>query len=492
MTYEFLLRYWRASGSGRVRDGVALTLEKMARGGMYDQIGGGFHRYSVDAEWLVPHFEKMLYDNALLPPLYLHAYQATGEPLFRRVVEQTLDYVLREMTHPEGGFFSATDADSEGEEGKFFVWTPAGLEAVLGPEAARIAGAYWDVTEAGNFEGNSILNVPRDAATVAAGLGIGEAALLATLDAARPKLYEARSGRVAPGLDDKVLVAWNGLMMRALAECGAALDRPDWVEAARRNAGFLLDNLVENGRVLRAWRDGRASPLRGYLEDYASLADGLLALYEATFEQRWLDEATSIADRMLALFWAPGEDVFYDTGTDHEALVVRPRDIFDNAQPCGGSVAALLLLRLSVFTGNRDYERCAVASMRSVRDFMPRLPSGIANWLAALDFYLSTPQEVVLVGPRDAAMRALLDVVYRDYAPNRVLAGAESAADPAADSSARGPRCHRRPAGGVRLRELCVCAASDHARGARGAARPHAVTGRGPARIDTSYVTGVA
>ncbi len=437
LVHEFLLRYWRASSMDEPLRMAGHTLEKMARGGMYDHLGGGFHRYSTDRVWLTPHFEKMLYDNALLASLYLHGWLATGAPLYRHIVEGVLTYVLREMTAPDGGFYSAQDADSEGEEGKFFVWRPAEIDGILGAEAGRVVRAYYGVNEAGNFEGKSILHLPSTDEQVADGLGMTAEGLRAVIAEARPRLLAARNERVHPGLDDKVLVAWNGMMIKAFAECGAIFDNRAWIDAARRSAGFLLRELFDGDRLLRTWRrdadgTGRASKLRGYLEDYALLADGLLSLYEATFEPRWLAEATRLADGMIDLFWSPSEEVFYDTGRDHEALVVRPRDVFDNAMPCGGSAAAQALLRLAVFTWQADYARRASASLRSVAELMARAPGGFGHWLGALDFYLSTPQEVALIGPADdPATKALRSVVFGRYSPNRVVAGASERMEPA-------------------------------------------------------------
>ena len=431
MMYELLLRYWHATRDPQPLAMVELTLERMARGGIYDQLGGGFHRYSTDEFWLVPHFEKMLYDNALLAALYVHAWQATGKPAYRTVVEETLRYVEREMLDPSGGFYSAQDADSErpggeSEEGAFFVWTPVEIDEVLGPDLGRITRAYYAVTDAGNFEGKSILWRPRSDEEVAQELACSVEELRRAIDDARPKLLAARADRPRPGLDDKVLTSWNALMLKAFAEAGAALDVPHYVDVARRTAGFLLSALVRDGRLLRTWKDGRAK-LNGYLEDYAYLIDALLSLYEATFEERWLTEATSLAGRMVDLFWDEDHGVFYDTGRDHEQLLVRPRDVFDNATPSGGSAAALALLRLAVFTGDQAYEQHAVASMRSVRELMARAPSGFAHWLCALDFYLSTPKEVVIIGLRtDPATLALLRTAYGRYLPNRAIAGAEA------------------------------------------------------------------
>ena len=356
MALEFLLRYYQhgyPDASGRALDMVNLTLEKMAYGGIYDQVGGGFHRYSTDAFWLVPHFERMLYDNALLARLYLHAHLATGQALYRRIAQETLDYVLREMTDPRGGFYSAQDADSEGEEGKFFVWTPGEIRSALGEADAGIFGSYFGVTDAGNFTGKTILNVPQPPASFAEMHGLPLERLQAVIDRGRRTLREVRERRVHPPRDDKVLTSWNGLMLRSLAEAAVGLGRADYLRAAIDNANFLLETMRPKGRLLRTYRDGQAR-LLGYLEDHAFLADGLLALYEATFDSRWLGEAISLAGSMVGLFWDEGAGVFYDTGVDHETLLVRPRDVFDNAQPCGGSVASDLLLRLAVATATRD------------------------------------------------------------------------------------------------------------------------------------------
>jgi hypothetical protein len=422
MTYEFLLRYWKATGSNQARDIVMLTLEKMARGGMYDQVAGGFHRYSTDNVWLVPHFEKMLYDNAQLATLYLHGWQVTGEPLFKRVTEETLGYVLREMTGPEGGFYSATDADSEGEEGRFFVWLDSELDAALGPEPGRVAKAYWGVTRDGNFEGRNILHVPRGDDEVAGELGIPVKELARRMAEARAKLYEARNKRVPPGTDDKALTAWNALMLKALAECGAVMGRQDWVAAAKKNARFILGSLVKDGRLQRSWRNGAAKQ-NAFLEDYACLVDALMSLYEADFDTGWLREAKRLADEMVRLFWNERDGVFYDTPSDHESLIVRPRDIFDNATPCGGSAAAYALLRLTVFTGDELYSAKAMLSLRSAQEFMGAAPQGLANWLCALDYALSRRQEVVVIGPPDdTRTQALASAARKGYAPHRVLA----------------------------------------------------------------------
>jgi uncharacterized protein YyaL (SSP411 family) len=410
MNWEFLLRFWKRSGNQRARDLVETTLTRMARGGIYDQLGGGFHRYSVDAEWLVPHFEKMLYDNGQLASLYLHAWLAFGNPEYRRICEETLDYVLREMTDPAGGFYSAQDADSEGHEGKFFVWTADEIIDVLGREQAELVLAYWAVDRGSNFEGKNILWVP------------GEPAPGRIADARR-RLYDVRERRVHPARDDKVLASWNGLACRALAEVGRALDRADYVAAAVRNADFVLREMRAGGRLLRTWKDGQAK-LKAYLEDYAMVAAALVDVYEATFERRWLDEARGLADDLLRLFWDDEVSGFYDTGSDHERLIVRPRNLFDNAVPCGSSVAIETLLRLEVLTGESAYKTKALAALRSMGDLMSRYPSGFGRFLCAHDFNVGPVVEVALAGPSHEALRPLAAEVFGRFLPNRVVAGA--------------------------------------------------------------------
>ncbi|MBM4406541.1 MAG: thioredoxin domain-containing protein [Chloroflexi bacterium] len=423
MNLEFLLRSYKRDGNARLLQMAEFTLDKMARGGMYDQVGGGFHRYSTDAHWLVPHFEKMLYDNALLIRTYLHAYQITGADLFRRIAVETADYVLREMTDPAGGFYSAQDADSEGHEGRFFLWTPEEITTILGEADARIAMRVWDVTEEGNFEGKNILNVPTAVPDVAISLGITEADLMAVIQRCREKLYAARERRIHPGRDDKALTSWNGLMLQSLTEAAAVLERDDYLQAARKNGEFLLRELRREGRVLRTWKSGEAK-IPGFLEDYAMLASGLTALYEATFERRWLDEAANLCDGMVELFWSEAESVFYDTGRDAEALIMRPRDFYDNAMPSGGSAAAEALLKVAVLTGRQEFEEKAVRALRGMAGVLGNYPSAFGHWLCALDFYLGRKQEIVLVGaPTAAQVKEFKSVVFGAYLPNKVVAG---------------------------------------------------------------------
>ena len=435
MTPEFLLRYYHHGYNPRALELVELTLEKMAYGGIYDQIGGGFHRYSTDPYWLVPHFEKMLYDNALLARLFLHTYLITGRALYRRVVEETLDYILREMTDPSGGFYSAQDADSEGVEGKFFVWSPGEINAVMGDTDGEVFAGYYGVTAGGNFEGKNILNIRQNPEEFAETKGLTADQLGDIINRGSKALLEVREQRIHPMRDDKVLSSWNGLMLRSFAEAAAALGRPDYLAVAIKNAGFLVGSMKSDGRLLRTYRDGQAK-LLGYLEDYSFVIDGLLALYEATFDLRWLEEAVTLADSMIELFWDEGIGGFYDTGSDHETLVVRPRDVFDNAQPCGGSVASDVLLRLAVFTGKSDYSAKAAVPLRSLHQAMSQSPGGTGHWLSALDFYVSPPKEIAVIGPRDdPATQALLDTVFHRFLPNKVVMGVEPPLSPTVGNS---------------------------------------------------------
>lgn len=408
MTLEFLLRTHARTGNRDALQMVAHTCRKMANGGMYDQLGGGFHRYSTDARWLVPHFEKMLYDNALLSRLYLHYFQVSGESLARETVEGILDYVLREMTHADGGFYSTQDADSEGHEGKFFVWSMDEIRAALGDNDARTFAAYYNVTEGGNFEGKNIPKVT----------GSDDADLRASLAESRRKLFELREQRVKPDRDEKILTAWNGLMLASFAEAGVVLNRPDYTDAARRNAEFVLANLRRDGALLRTWKDGVAK-FNAYLEDYAFLAEGLVTLYETTGDFRWLKEALALTDRMIDEFWDDEGGGFFFTGKSHENLIVRSKDYFDNATPSGNSVTALVLLRLGILTNNERYRNVATAVLREIADQARRYPSGFGYALSAADFLLSTPKEVAIVG---GDISPLLGETWRRYLPNKVVA----------------------------------------------------------------------
>ncbi len=423
MTLEFAMSQHRRGGEAEAMHVAEHTLRQMAAGGIYDHLGGGFHRYSVDRVWLVPHFEKMLYDNAQLLRAYLHAWQINGRREHRQVVEETVDYVLREMTAPEGGFYSAQDADSEGEEGKFFVWTAAEIEAVLGKEEADLLGRAYGVTPAGNFEGKTILNLKQTAGEIARRTGAEEGAVAERLAAARQKLFLAREKRVKPERDDKILTEWNGLMIHALAEVGVVLGRADALEAASKAADFVLAEMSqENGFLFRSFKDGRAR-FNAYLEDYAAFARGLVALYEATFSLRWLAEAARLTKIMLAQFEDEARGGFYQTGVAHEELVVRRKDFIDNAIPSGNSMAAELLLRLAKLTGNDTYRGEAARVFRIMAAAMAQQPTGFGRMLTALDDLLSPSQEVAVVGPlTEARTQRLLEEVRRHYLPHTVLA----------------------------------------------------------------------
>lgn len=432
MSLELLLRHWRRTGDEAALAQVERTLRAMANGGIYDQLGGGFARYSVDSHWLVPHFEKMLYDNALLSRLYLETYQATGDLFYARIAEETLDYVKRDMTSPEGGFYSAEDADSEGEEGKFYVWVPEEVHAALDPEETDLAIRYWGVTEQGNFEGKNILYVPRSPEDIAGELDISVDELVRRIEVIRKKLFEARERRVRPGRDDKILAAWNGMMLHSFALAASVLDREDYRVIAERNAEFLLSRLRQEGRLYRSYKDGRAR-FNGYLEDYAMVADGLIALYEATFDARWIQDAASLAGSMLELFWDPERGAFFDTPADHETLVTRPRDIYDNPTPSGNSVAVEVLLRLALFLDRPEYEERARQVLEGLSGGMEKLPEGFGRLLSALDFALSEPKEVAIIGPVEREdTRTLLDVIYARYLPNKIVAGSDEGDEEAA------------------------------------------------------------
>jgi uncharacterized protein YyaL (SSP411 family) len=417
MALEFLLRYHHSTGNTDALEMVTQTLAAMARGGMYDQLGGGFHRYSVDDHWLVPHFERMSYDNSQLARVYLHAWQVTGNEFFRTITEEILDYVVREMLAPEGGFYSTQDADSEGEEGKFFVWTPDEIRELLGSEADEFIAAY-GVTPAGNFEGKNILEF------------VGDMAQRPALDQARRKLYEAREQRIHPGLDDKVITSWNGLMLAAFAEAARILDRDDYQEIAERNADFLLRELrQENGRLLRTWKShpelvegASEAKLNGYLEDYAYLIEGLLELYQTTFDAQWFVAAQQLAETMLEHF-AGSDGTLYDTSDDHEALITRPRDLQDNATPSGNAMAATTLLKLAGFTNDLRYVDIAHQALVQMQPMMSQYPLGFGQWLAALSYALSRPREIVIIGKSEAPdTAALLRIAQNGYQPYQIVA----------------------------------------------------------------------
>jgi uncharacterized protein YyaL (SSP411 family) len=413
MSIEFLLRLHVKTGDARPLAMARRTLDAMAAGGIYDHLGGGFTRYATDAVWLVPHFEKMLYDNAQLARVYVHAWQLPRERRYRQVAEQTLEFVARELRTADGGFASSLDADTEGEEGATYIWDKAEVDALLGDAAATFNDAY-DVTETGNWEGHSILRRP---------IGAPDTDGLAD---ARRRLFEARQERPQPARDDKVLTAWNGLMIAAFADAAMAFDDTRWSDLARGAADLLLSKMrTAEGRLLRSWKDGRALHL-AVLEDYADFAEGLLALYEATFDERYFVAARELADTMLDHFGDP-QGGFFDTADDHEALIARPKDTQDNAVPSGGAMAATVLLKLAAFTGEARYGEAAAAAMAAVAPLAQRYPTAFAQWLDAICFALSDPVEIAVSGdPRTDDASALLGVVRESFRPFAVVAAGQS------------------------------------------------------------------
>ena len=450
MSLEFLLRYWKRTGNERALEIVKKTAQKMANGGIYDQLGGGFHRYSVDAVWLVPHFEKMLYDNAQLIRIYLHLYQITKDEFFRRTATETLEYVRREMFDPSGGFYSTQDADSEGVEGKFFVWTPTEVVEILGEGDGGIFNFYYDVSEEGNFEEKNILNVKNPVATapgsdtseVAKALKISESDLTAILERGRKKLFTEREKRIKPFRDEKVLTAWNGLMLAAFAEASAVLDNKEYLEVAKQNADFILANLqkpvgmegrdiqlesatLADPKLLRTWKDGRAK-LNAYIEDYANLADGLVDLFQVSGEVRYLKEAKRLADLMITEFWDEENGGFFFTANDHEELIVRNKDFYDNATPSGNSVAADVLLKLAKLTSDEKYERFASTVLRLAAAQLKRHPQGFGRTLSAIEFFLGDSKEIVLMGDEDGNLGR---EVWSEYRPGKVVVPANGSTE---------------------------------------------------------------
>ena len=411
---SLLLRFHHRLGDDDALRMAELTLQKMAAGGMYDQLGGGFHRYSTDARWLVPHFEKMLYDNALLVPAYLEAYQVTGKTDYRRVATETLEYVLREMQGPEGGYYSSQDADSEGVEGKFFVWKKEEVDALLG-DGAEAFCKYYDVTESGNWEETNILNrLLSDSAEVDPSLE--------ELSDARRVLFEAREKRIKPGLDDKVLTSWNGLMIIAMSRGFRVLGEQKFLDSAAKAARFAMETLVENGRLLATYREGRAK-LPAYLDDYAFLMGGLLELYESDFDIAWLDQAMRLANEMVRLFWDEGGGGFFFTGSDHESLIMRSKSGYDGAIPAGNAVAASYLLKLATYSGQSDFEARGQETIHAFHAQMSRSPSGFAQMLAALDYYLGAKREVAVVGSAGApTTKDALAKIWGLFTPNEAVA----------------------------------------------------------------------
>jgi uncharacterized protein YyaL (SSP411 family) len=422
MDLRLLLRCHRRFGDLDALAVSRLTLDKMSSGGIFDHLGGGFHRYSTDERWLAPHFEKMLYDNALLIPAYLEALQATGEADYARVARETLDYVLREMTQPEGGFYSTQDADSEGEEGKFFVWSEDEIDKLLGPDDARLFNYCYDVTPDGNWEEKTILNRPKNHAQAAKVLGVDEAKLGEVLARCRQKLFEVRSRRVAPGRDDKVLVSWNGMMISALAMGAQVLGDERYAHAARDAADFLLRTMrTKEGTLLHSFKDGQAR-FNAYLDDYACLIDGLIELYQATFQPRYLEDAVVLAEKMMALFHDDKGQGFFYTSSDHEQLIARNKEAQDGSTPSGNSMAAWALLRLGRLCGRSDFEEIAVSTLEFLSSILAQLPTAASQALLAIDFLLGPAQEVAIAdGTRPEETTEVLAALHRRFLPNKVV-----------------------------------------------------------------------
>jgi uncharacterized protein len=416
-----LLRLGRRLDSAHALEMAHVTLEGMARGGMRDHIGGGFHRYATDQRWLVPHFEKMLYDNALLTKAYIEGFQASGEPLFARVAAETLDYLLRDMRSPEGGFYSAMDADSEGVEGRYYVWTPSEIEEVLGEQDARLFCAHFDISESGNWEGRSIPNRLEPERVAAWRTGETTEKIAEVAAAGQPRVFAARSRRVAPGLDDKILAAWNGLTIGAFAEGYRLFREPRYLDAGARAADFVLALLrSEDGRLLRSWRAGRAT-VNGFLEDYAFVAEGLVDLYEAGGAQRYLEAASDLAEGMLREFRAE-DGAFFMTQRGDDTLLLRPREGHDGALPGANATAAHVLARLSFHFGRVDFRDAARQAIEAYGEAIARQPRGFAKSLIALEYLTEGPIELALVGaPGSEDYEGLDRALGRCFLAQRVI-----------------------------------------------------------------------
>jgi uncharacterized protein YyaL (SSP411 family) len=419
--YELFLRESFRTKDPRHTEMVTHTLRKMATGGIYDHLGGGFHRYSVDEKWLVPHFEKMLYDNAQLVRIYAQAYCATGEPLFRQVVEETVDYLLREMLHGEGGLYSTQDADSEGKEGKFFVWTQQEINQILGEENGEIFGRIYDVSDFGNFEGKNILH-PILTIEQAAKLFRKECDEIAALVSdARTRLFAEREKRPKPARDDKIVTSWNGLALSGLGEAIKILPRADYISAAQRTVAFFYDKMFRDGLLLHTYRKGEAK-IFAYLDDYSLLGLGLLDLYEAIFDRSYIERAESLASTLIREFWDETDGAFFFTGKSHEQLISRPKPIYDGSVPSGNAAAAQFFLRLYYFTGTEDYLIRAEKVLSSYYELMQQQPFGFAHTLCALDLFIHKPKEIIIIGRQsDPKTLELIRAIHHFYLPNKVL-----------------------------------------------------------------------
>jgi len=421
MALSFLLRNWKSTGSKKALEMAEKTLEKMANGGIYDHLGGGFHRYSVDERWLVPHFEKMLYDNALLSRTYFEAYQATRKKRYRYVGEEILDYVLREMKSSGGGFYSTQDADSEGEEGKFYVWTRDEIKEVLGKEKGTPFCAYYGVAPEGNFEGGaSTLNIVSTLEKVSQLYGIPVEDLGKVLEEGRQVLYAEREKRARPGRDEKILTSWNGLMISGFVDGFKVTEKEQYLNGAREAAHFVLRKMKKEGSLMRVFNKGK-SQVKGYSEDYAFFIQALIDLYEATFETEWLKEAEDLNRRMIHQFWDESNGGFFFTGKENESLIARSKNPYDNATPSANSIAVFNLIRLGYLTGEESFKEKAEQILHLFYNFLDQHPSGFTQMLSGLSFFLG-PQEIGIIGSRnDLKTKSMLKEIYLAYLPNKIL-----------------------------------------------------------------------
>jgi uncharacterized protein YyaL (SSP411 family) len=421
MALSFLLRYWKSTRSKKALEMVEKTLEKMANGGIYDHLGGGFHRYSVDERWLIPHFEKMLYDNALISRIYFEAYQATRKERYRHVGEEILDYVLREMKSPGGGFYSTQDADSEGEEGKFYVWTRDEIKEVLGKGEGTPFCAYYGVATEGNFEGGtSTLSITSTLEKVSQLYGIAVVDLEKLLGEGRQKLYVEREKRVKPGRDEKILTSWNGLMISGFVDGFKVTENERYLNGAREAAHFILQKMGKGGHLMRVFNKGK-SQVKGYSEDYAFFIQALIDLYEATFETEWLKEAEDLNQRMIHQFWDNKNGGFFFTGKENESLIARSKNPYDNAIPSANSMAVFNLIRLGYLTGEESFKEKAEQILHLFHNFLDQHPSGFTQMLSGLSFFLG-PQEIGIIGSRgDLKTKSMLKEIYLAYLPNKIL-----------------------------------------------------------------------
>ncbi len=421
MALSFLLRYWRSTGSEKALEIVEKTLEKMAHGGIYDHLGGGFHRYSVDQRWLIPHFEKMLYDNALLSRTYFEAHQAAQKVRYRRVGEEILNYVLREMKSPAGGFYSTQDADSEGEEGKFYAWTRDEIKKILGKEKGTPFCAYYGVATEGNFEGGtSVLNITSTLENVSQLYGMSVAELEKLLEEGRQKLYAERERRVKPGRDEKILTSWNGLMISGFVDGFRVTGNEKFLEGAVGAARFILREMRKDGHLIRVFHQGK-SRVKGYSEDYAFFIQALIDLYEATFEMEWLKEAEDLNQRMIRQFWDERNGGFFFTGKENESLITRSKNPYDNAIPSANSIGVVNLIRLGYLTGEESLKQKAEQILHLFYNFLDQHPSGFAQMLSGLSFFLD-PQEIGIIGSKNnLKTKSMLKEIYLAYLPNKIL-----------------------------------------------------------------------